>query len=254
MTTTTVEKQKRRYYRIGEQVWFLEGKSVGVVKSINLKTKDMTVYTTDEHGDRTEVTSKLWKFDKLRGKNDYRDGIIGFTTFRGSAIVPSKSSPEDAGYDVFLDFPEDFEYELDGKKVKAWNEGVLEVRLKHLTTNLLPTGVGVKVDKRFYTDWANERGSTGKLGMSLLSGIVDSGYRGEVFVDILPLVKDVVITNSYTETKITDDTIYFPYNQAVAQMIPRQSLQLRDYVMQLEDFKNDVTERGDKKLGSTDKK
>lgn len=254
MTKTTFKKQYRRYYKVGEQVWFLKNKQVGIVKSINLKNKEMTVYTIDEYGDRVEETSKLWNFDKLRGQNDYGDGIMGFTTYRTSAMIPTKNSPEDAGYDVYLDFPEDFSYKLNGEEVKAWNDGILEVRLKHLTTNLLPTGVGVKVDKRFYTDWANERGSTGKLGMSLLSGIVDSNYRGEVFLDILPLVKDVVITNSYSDVKETDDTIYFPYNKAVAQMIPRQSLQLRDYVMELEDFKRDVTNRGDNKLGSTDKK
>lgn len=255
MATTTFEKQQRRYYKVGEQVWFLDNKKVGIVKSINLKDKEMTVYTTDERGDRTEVTAKLWKFDKLRGQNDYRDGIIGFTNYRSSAMIPVKNSPEDAGYDVFLDFPKDFTYvDSNGIEQNAWNGDVLTVKLQHLTTNLLPTGVGVKVDKRFYTDWANERGSTGKLGMALLSGIVDSGYRGEVFVDIIPLVKDVVITNSYSDVKEDKDTIYFPYNKAVAQMIPRQSLQLRDYVMELEDFINEKTNRGSNKLGSTDKK
>ena len=250
----TENKNNKRYYRIGEQVWYLENRKVVIVKSINAHRQEMTVYTTDIHGDRAQITDKMWKFDKLRGHNDYEDGIIGFTTFRESAIIPTRNSLEDAGYDVFLDFPSDFEYTIDGVTHKAWQDGKLNVKLKKLTTNLLPTGIGVKVDKKLYTDWANERGSTGKLGMAMLSGIVDSGYRGEVFVDIIPLVRDVIITNSCTEVEIKEDTIYFPYSYAVCQMIPRQIPQLRDYAIDLSDFKDDYTQRGGNKLGSTDKK
>ena len=243
---------EKRYYKVGEQVWATVERKVGIVKSIDATNKTMTVYITEEDGTH-EITHNLWEYDKLRGGNKYADGTIGFTKFRDTAKIPTKNHFEDAGFDVYLDIPQDFMYEVNGVKVPAWNNGVLSFVIKKDIPTLLPTGIGVKVSEDFYTDWANERGSTGLRGMATLSGVVDSGYRGEVFLDIAPIKKDIVITNTYEEIKETGDTIYFPVSKAVAQMIVRKNYHMREYTIGLEDFQNDETNRGDSKLGESGK-
>lgn len=247
---------KKRYYKIGEQVWNIPHRTVGVVKSIDTENKKMTIYAHDAQNGEIELTNDLWEFDKLRGNNEFQDGVVAFTRFRDSAVRPYKGNREDAGYDVYLDIPKDFTY-VDaetGETKNAWVNDVLHLPLKKSQVHLLPTGVGVIVDKQYYTHWANERGSTGKLGIALLSGIVDSGYRGEVFLNVLPLQKDIVITSSFSEVKIGDDEILFPYTKAIAQMIPHRNLQLLDIEMPVEDFKKQKSIRGANKLGSTDAK
>nr|DAD56705.1 MAG TPA: dUTPase [Caudoviricetes sp.] len=244
---------ERRYYKTGEQVWSNQDGTVAVVKSVDTVNKEMTVYLLDEKGKTTTVTRNLWEFDKLRGFNKYEAGTIGFTKFRPTAKIPTKNHFEDAGFDVYLDIPQDFMYKVNGVEAPAWNNGVLSFVIKKDIPTLLPTGIGVKVSEDFYTDWANERGSTGLRGMATLSGVVDSGYRGEVFLDISPIKKDIVITNTYEEIKETADAIYFPVTKAVAQMIVRDNLHLREYELSIDDFKDDVTNRGDSKLGASGK-
>lgn len=82
--------------------------------------------------------------------------------FRDNAIVPSKRA-EDAGYDVYGCFEKDFQIFKPGE------------------VTLVPSGIGCEIPK----DWVlylGERGSTGSRGISKRAGIIDSGFRGEIFV------------------------------------------------------------------------
>ena len=98
----TENKNNKRYYKIGEQVWYLENRKVGIVKNINAHRQEMTVYTTDIHGDRTQITDKMWKFDKLRGHSDYEDGIIAEDElFKGLQLFGV--TPEDFGISFLPD-------------------------------------------------------------------------------------------------------------------------------------------------------
>lgn len=243
---------KKHYFNIDEVVWVKKEQQRGVITKI-YQSDDKTVADVNLE-DGEHVTLSLKDLASTVDK-EYYDGVIGFARFRESALIPSKASPEDAGYDVYLDFPKDYTYTYKGKTHKAWQEdNVLEVYLQQLTPNLLPTGVGVKVPKGLYTNWANERGSTGKEGMLILSGIVDSNYRGESFINISPLFNDILITNMVEEVEYRDNLVVFPYNKAVAQMIPSDNKQLRSYDIPLDTFVQDKTNRGANKLGSTDKK
>jgi len=245
---------ERRYYKAGEQVWSNKDGAVAIVKSVDTINKEMTVYLLDSDGKTNTVTRSLWEFDKLRGFNKYEAGTIGFAKFRPTAQIPTKNHFEDAGFDVYLDIPKDHKWkDLSGQEHESWNNGVLSLRVFKGKPTLLPTGIGVKVSEDYYTDWANERGSTGLQGMATLSGVVDAGYRGEVFLDIAPTYKDIIITNAYQDVKETDDEIFFPITKAVAQMIVRDNLHLREYELSIDDFKDDVTNRGDSKLGASGK-
>ena len=76
--------------------------------------------------------------------------------------IPSKKE-EDAGYDFYACFEEDF--------------FVIEA----LSTKAVPTGIATAFSKKYYAQ-VEERGSTGKVGMKKSSGVIDSGYRGEWFI------------------------------------------------------------------------
>jgi len=80
-----------------------------------------------------------------------------------NAVLPSKRE-EDAGYDIY-----------------ATHEGPLLLRPGEV--HLMPTGIAMQIPQ----DWVfyvAERGSTGSKGIAKRAGIVDSGYRGELFVAI----------------------------------------------------------------------
>lgn len=77
---------------------------------------------------------------------------------REDAQIPSKRQ-EDAGYDLYPCFEEDF------------------MRIDPLHTVLIPLGVASAFDDN-YVLFLKERGSTGVKGMSVRAGVIDSGYRG----------------------------------------------------------------------------
>lgn len=246
--------KEKRYYKVNEAIWSITHKQICVVKEIDTEEKTMTVYFTDEDGGTHIETGLLWEFDKLSLKGEVRDGSIGFTKFRPTAKIPMKNHFEDAGYDVYLDFPQDATWtDKDGNKHDAWSNGVLSFPVMKNKPTLLPTGIGVRVSDDFYTDWANERGSTGLRGMSTLSGVVDAGYRGEVFIDIAPVYKNIIFVNNFTEIREDEENIYFPITKAVSQMIVRRNLHLQEYLVSLDDFVNDDTNRGDSRLGASGK-
>jgi dUTP pyrophosphatase len=95
-----------------------------------------------------------------------------------TAIIPSKRR-EDAGYDIYACFDED------------------ELLLKKLQPNPISTGIASAISPEYYWNVKHERGSTGKYAMLLLSGCIDSGYRGEWFINICPLYKDILISKTF---------------------------------------------------------
>ena len=251
----------KRFYNIGELVWSKKNNEVGVVTDLYPDKKEMTVLFKKDDEYSTKITEKFWEFDKLREKKSGYDGILHFAKVRDSATIPTKKD-EDAGYDIYLDFPLDHKHTFEGKEIESWTKDkngdsgkLLKVKLKQLTTNILPTGLSVRVGEGFYTDWANERGSTGKQGILMLSGVVDSGYRGEVFLNVLPLVKDVIITNdvdSLSKDEI-DNFIVLDYKKAISQMIPRHSLKMYKYTTDLDELLLHESERGHGALGESGK-
>ncbi len=81
-----------------------------------------------------------------------------------AAILPSKRD-EDAGYDLYGVVEENF------------------ILLKPGDIRMFSTGISIEIPK----DWVfyvAERGSTGSKGIARRCGVVDSGYRGEIFVPL----------------------------------------------------------------------
>lgn len=157
-----------------------------------------------------------------------------FAKIRPYAIIPLKRL-EDGGYDIYANFPEEY-IEIQPNEVK-----------------LIPTGIATAFSPR-YVMLARERGSTGSLGMSLKAGVIDSGYRGEIFIAINNTNrKTIIIDKKVDKVQEYTDCIYYPYNKAIAQLILVENPVFDVEEISYEELKNIKSERGLGKLGSSGK-
>ena len=232
----------RRYFEKNETVFYTKENKPYYVKEINVDQKTLTA--VDAEGN--VVVDNLWYFNH---GSVTAETVINMTKFRETAKPFKKASEEDAGYDVWLDIPLDY---VDDNGYNVWTpNGAIRLFLERGKTYLLPTGIGVAVHTKFWCDFKHERGSTGKIGLNIQSGVVDSGYRGEVFLVVTPLHKNVMITNEVDEVKELSDTYLYPYSKAISQMILQKNYSATTLVLDKEEFDAIPSERGSKALGST---
>ena len=96
-----------------------------------------------------------------------KENVIKFAKVKETAIIPTKEE-ENAGFDIYA----------------CW-EGISKsdkiIRPHH--TKLIPTGIACALPIDYYFQ-VEERGSTGSKGIKKSAGVVDSGYRGEIFIAI----------------------------------------------------------------------
>ena len=152
-----------------------------------------------------------------------------------SAIIPSKRK-EDAGYDL---------YALQTDEVLIIRPG---------ETLMINTGIRTAFSSN-YVMLARERGSTGTIGMKVGAGVIDSGYRGTIFIPINNTGnKRIIITPKCEEVTEVDDMIYYPKSKGICQvlMVPVQHLEVKELT---EDEYNSLekTERQEGALGSSGK-
>lgn len=96
-----------------------------------------------------------------------KDLEIIFAKVKESAIIPSKEE-ENAGYDIYA----------------CWgNVSKSDKIIKPHQTKLIPTGIACALPINYYFQ-VEERGSTGSKGIKKSAGVIDSGYRGEIFIAI----------------------------------------------------------------------
>ena len=91
-----------------------------------------------------------------------KENEIAFAKIRETAVIPTKK-PEDAGYDLYANFEEDYFVIEPGK------------------TRAVPTGIATAFSSKYYIQ-IEERSSMAKLGVKKSGGVFDSGYRGEYFI------------------------------------------------------------------------
>ena len=154
------------------------------------------------------------------------------------AVVPSKRL-EDAGYDFYIVYDNDFK--------------LLEIG----EIFLAPTKISIEIPKE-YVLVIFERGSTGSKGISRRCGIIDSGYRGEIFVALnnttnkkILFFKDESKIDTYlNENNLKkEEVILYPQSKAIAQGLILPSLHFEVEVV------DSLSEslRGDGKIGSSGK-
>ncbi len=157
---------------------------------------------------------------------------ISFAKIHSEAKIPTKRE-EDACYDVYAAFDEDF-ITIEPHKVK-----------------LIPTGI----ISAFSPKWritARERGSGTKTNLGQKAGVIDSGYRGEWFVALrndndIP----IKISKLVTDNQFCKDAILTPYTKAICQ-IAIEEVPIVDIIEENPDIiKSYVSLRGDGRLGSS---
>lgn len=159
---------------------------------------------------------------------------IKFAKVKENAIIPTKRD-EDAGFDLYTCFDEDY------------------IMINPLETKLIPTGIAVAIPTDYYFQ-IEERGSTGSKGIKKSAGVIDSGYRNEIFVAITNCNnKPLIITKETNIVNLKDDYIVYPYNNAIAQMILHKVHNLESEEISYEELINIPSERGLGSLGSSGK-
>ena len=132
--------------------------------------------------------------------------IIYWDRLNDNAKVPNKRD-EDAGFDI---------YTTDGECV-----------LKPGETKFFGTGLRSAFPKEYWVE-IKERGSTGAVGLSVRSGVIDSGYRGEWKI-MLTNVNNypVEFSNSVDKTTYVYSKLFkkkvkkviYPLSKAIAQAV-----------------------------------
>lgn len=194
-----------------------------------------------------------------------RPHTIHFAKVRENAIIPTKRT-EDAGYDLYACFDED----------------VLIIPAH--TTVLIPTGIATCFDNIFAFKLM-ERSSTSKKQMALRSGVIDSGFRGEIKACIsnlndvpiiiskmvnengepfaskdLPYVITCLSANGGTSDiskvfyeNLLKEGIVYPYTKAIVQGVTIYISEMNSDEISYEELKNIPSERGFGEFGASGK-
>ena len=107
-----------------------------------------------------------------------------FAKVRPDAIIPTKEK-ENAGYDIYANFNVDY------------------LIIPPHKTVLVPTGIASALSNKYYLQ-VHERGSTGKIGMKYSAGVVDSSYRGEIFVALTNANDVEIIISKLSKEELID--------------------------------------------------
>lgn len=229
----------KRFYKVNEMVWLVAEKTKAKVLALDIPNLEVRVSV--KNGDAIhEKTVKFMEIDKLKTSKTVnqtnswskpRQDTVLLAKIRESAKIPSKEV-ENAGMDIYADFPEE------------------ELYFQPHETKLVPTGIASSLlDK--YVLIVKERGSTGVKGMAVRAGVIDSGYRNEIFVAITnENSKPLVITKS---DRVQESVITYPYTKAIAQLLLVEVPKVNIKEITYEDLVKIPSKRGLGKLGSSNK-
>lgn len=183
------------------------------------------------NGKRRVAGGYIWKYMK--------DGIVGenqliFARKNQNVILPTKRE-SDAGRDVYAFFEEE------------------SLTIPAHTTKLIPTGLYTA----FSSDWVmvlKDRGSNGSIGLETTAGIIDSGFRNEIFVSLTNTnEKPVIISKDVDKTLKLDDVILYPYSKGIAQLLMLPVPKMETKEITVEELQAIESERGLGMLGSSNK-
>lgn len=168
---------------------------------------------------------------------EVRGNMLYWAKTSPGAIIPTKDR-ENAGYDIYPCFDEEY-----------------RVIPRH-STILVPTGIACAVRDRYYLQ-VHERGSTGKLGLKVSAGVIDSGFRGEIFVALTNVNNENIYImkekmRKEMEKQDSPDILY-PYEKAIAQLIVHAVPDMECHEIYYDELKNIPSKRGEGELGSTGK-
>lgn len=201
----------------------------------------------------------------LKEESGLMTNDLVFAKVKPTAIIPTKED-ENAGYDIYACFDEDY------------------MVIPAHSTKLIPTGIASAVSDKYYLQ-VHERGSTGSKGMKYSAGVIDSSYRGEIFIALSNInPSDIIISkldkkelfDKYGEPyeldedvriirygvdefdyTIEDEPYYgcviYPYSKAIAQLIVHEVPTMNVKEITYEELKAIPSKRGTGALGSSGK-
>lgn len=165
------------------------------------------------------------------------NGELIFASPYDNVKIPSKRDG-DAGYDIYAHFDDEY------------------MVIEPHTCQLIPTDLYTAFNQN-YVMILKERGSTGTKNMGQRSGVIDSNYRGAIFV---PLSnhndKPILITKETSEATLdalSNDYIIYPYSKAICQALMMYVPAMDVFKVSMDYYETLTTERGDGALGSSGK-
>lgn len=171
-------------------------------------------FVTEYEKNFTEQENKTKDLNQIVFENS--NLTIYWDLLEQRAKMPTKRD-EDAGFDIYT----------------IENEAVL----KPGETKFFSTGLRSAFPKNYWVE-IKERGSTGAVGLSVRSGVIDSGYRGEWKI-MLTNVNKYPVEFSYDVDKVTYvygkifknkiKKVIYPLSKAIAQavVIPLPNIQCK---------------------------
>lgn len=246
-------EKKKRYYKQGEIVWVIGLKKEGKVVSVNKDTLKVVVAVKEKNGETTEHTLNLWEIDKLKyaakerllkAKRENKKVKHSYFASVNGGVIPTKDE-ENAGRDCYARLEP---VEREGKQV-------FEMYLPKMQLSKIPLGFASYLQKEDLLSLKWERSSVGKLGILVMSGLVDSTYQGEVILQVIPLLHNILITSEVNEVEYhaETDTILYPYSKAIAQAVILRQSDAKDMHISYEELLSMPSKRGKGKEGSTGK-
>lgn len=162
---------------------------------------------------------------------------IYFAKVKPDAKIPSKRD-EDAGYDIYACFEENY------------------IKFEPFETKLVPSGIACALPKNHYMQ-IEERSSTGFKGLKKSAGVVDSGYRGEIFVCLYnanncPLYISKLPFEDIEKMK-DKNFVYISYQKAIAQGVVHKINKMKIKEISHKQLKNIPSSRQEGALGSSKK-
>ncbi|WP_099467887.1 dCTP deaminase/dUTPase family protein [Konateibacter massiliensis] len=154
-----------------------------------------------------------------------------FSKVKPDAIIPTKKD-EDAGYDIFACFEEDY------------------MVIPPHSTVMIPTGIASAMHPSKYIQ-IEERGSTGSKGIKKSAGVIDSSYRGEWFIPISNVNNVNIIISKLSDYELLNKDIIYSYSKAIAQGIVHEVIKMNKKEIPYEKLLAIKSERGTNCLGST---
>jgi len=163
---------------------------------------------------------------------------VYFAKVKPDATIPSKRD-EDVGYDLYACFDEDY------------------IIIEPFTSKLIPTGIASAFSKEYGLIFY-ERGSTGVKNLKVNAGVIDSGFRNEIFVCLYNAnEKPVMITKSDNKDAFYylygEDYIIYPCTKAIAQAIIINVPRVEVNEISYDELKNIKSDRGMGMVGSSNK-
>lgn len=152
-------------------------------------------------------------------------------------IIPTKRE-EDGGYDLYARFDEPF------------------ICIPAHCTKLIPTDLHCAFSSD-YVMKLMERGSTGTKGIAQRCGVIDSGFRGKIFVPITNTNKvPLAICKKGLEEHVAEilgEVIIYPYDKAICQAVMQINPKMDSKEITLEELLAIPSERGAGQIGSSGK-